>query len=104
MAALERLKNTLYHDEDPTQIYYQEQTVKVTELPEGYCLELYLPGIPKDQIQLTKTGDELNIRIGNHRRNMVLPQALAGLQPQKASMENDYLKIEFPLVELVTTP
>ncbi|WP_247217550.1 TRC40/GET3/ArsA family transport-energizing ATPase [Synechococcus sp. C9] len=104
LAALERLKNTLYPDEDPTQIYYQEQTVKVTEMPQGYCLELYLPGIPKEQIQLTKTGDELNIRIGNHRRNMVLPQALAGLQPQKASMENDYLKIEFPLVELVTTP
>ncbi len=104
LAALERLKNTLYPDEDPTQIYYQEQTVKVTEMPQGYCLELYLPGVPKDQIQLTKTGDELNIRIGNHRRNMVLPQALAGLQPQKASLENDYLKIEFPLMEFVTTP
>ncbi|APB33351.1 arsenite-activated ATPase ArsA [Gloeomargarita lithophora Alchichica-D10] len=104
LAALERLKNTLYPDEDPTQIYYQEQTVKVTEMPQGYCLELYLPGIPKEQIQLSKTGDELNIRIGNHRRNMVLPQALAGLQPQKASMENDYLKIEFPFVELVANP
>jgi len=104
LAALERLKNTLYPDEDPTQIYYQEQTMNVTETPRGYCLELYLPGIPKDQIQLTKTGDELNIRIGNHRRNMVLPQALAGLQPHKASLENDYLKIEFPFPELVTNP
>jgi len=104
LVALERLKNTLYPDEDPTQIYYQEQTMNVTETPRGYCLELYLPGIPKDQIQLTKTGDELNIRIGNHRRNMVLPQALAGLQPHKASLENDYLKIEFPFPELVTNP
>jgi len=38
---------------------------------------LYLPGIPKDQIKLNKSGDELNIRIGNHRRNLVLPQAIS---------------------------
>ena len=60
-----------------------------------YVLELYLPGIAKDQIQLTKTGDELNVRIGNHRRNMVLPQALAALRPSGAKMEDDYLKIKF---------
>ncbi|MCS7030238.1 MAG: TRC40/GET3/ArsA family transport-energizing ATPase [Gloeomargarita sp. SKYG116] len=102
LAALERLKQTLYPDEDPTQIYYQEQTVKVSETAHGYCLELYLPGVPKEHIQLTKTGDELNIRIGNHRRNLVLPQALAGLQPRKASMDNDYLRIEFPWAEVVT--
>ncbi len=60
-----------------------------------HSLELYLPGIPKEQIQLNKTGDELNIRIGNHRRNLVLPQALAALKPSGAKMEDDYLKISF---------
>jgi arsenite-transporting ATPase len=97
LAALERLKETLYPgDEDPAQVYYQETTVKVVQ--EGnnkYSLDLYLPGIAKDQIQLNKTGDELNVRIGNHRRNMVLPQALAALQPTGAKMEEDYLKIKF---------
>lgn len=38
-----------------------------------YSLELYLLSIPKEQIQLNKTGDELNVRIGNHRRNLILP-------------------------------
>jgi arsenite/tail-anchored protein-transporting ATPase len=94
--ALERLKETLYGDEDPSKVYYQETTLRVVQ--EGnslYSLELYLPGIAKDQIQLNKTGDELNIRIGNHRRNMVLPQALAALQPTGAKMDEDYLKIKF---------
>ncbi len=96
LEALDRLKETLYADEDPSQVYYQETTLKVVQ--EGnslYSLELYLPGIAKDQIQLNKTGDELNIRIGNHRRNMVLPQALAALQPTGAKMDEDYLKIKF---------
>ncbi|NCQ42756.1 MAG: arsenic-transporting ATPase, partial [Cyanobacteria bacterium] len=61
----------------------------------NYSLELYLPGIPKEQVKLNKTGDELNIRIGNHRRNLVLPQALAALNPSGAKMEDDYLKIKF---------
>jgi arsenite/tail-anchored protein-transporting ATPase len=96
LEALDRLKETLYGDEDPSQVYYKETTMRVVqEAANQYSLELYLPGIAKDQIQLNKTGDELNVRIGNHRRNMVLPQALAALQPTGAKMDADYLKIKF---------
>lgn len=95
MEALERLKETLYKDEDPAQVYHQEDTLRVVQNGQDYSLELYLPGIPKEKVQLNKTGDELNIRIGNHRRNLVLPQALAALKPSGAKMEEDYLKIRF---------
>lgn len=95
LEALERLKDTLYADEDPAQVYYKEDTIRVIQDQKDYRLELYLPGITKDKIQLNKTGDELNIRIGNHRRNLVLPQALAALNPSGAKMEEDYLKIRF---------
>ncbi len=96
LEALQRLKETLYGDEDPSQVYYKETTMRIVqEANSQYSLELYLPGIAKDQIQLNKTGDELNVRIGNHRRNMVLPQALAALQPTGAKMDEDYLKIKF---------
>jgi arsenite-transporting ATPase len=93
--ALHRLKDTLYRDEDPAQVYYKETTLRVVQEASNYSLELYLPGIPKDKIELSKSADELNIRIGNHRRNLVLPQALAALQPSGARMEDDYLKIRF---------
>jgi arsenite/tail-anchored protein-transporting ATPase len=96
LEALERLKETLFAEsEDPAQVYYKENTIRVVQQEGFYSLELYLPGIPKDQIQLNKTGDELNVRIGNHRRNLVLPQALAALQPSGAKMDEDYLKIKF---------
>lgn len=95
LAALERLKETLYANEDPTQVYYKETTMRVVQEQNQYSLELYLPGIPKDKIELSKSADELNVRIGNHRRNLVLPQALAALQPAGAKMEEDYLKIRF---------
>ena len=94
LAALDRLKNTLFAEgEDPTQVYYKETTLRVEQLDGAYSLEMYLPGIPKSQIDLSKSGDELNVRIGNHRRNLVLPQALAAMQPVGAKMEEDFLKI-----------
>ncbi|MBW4694809.1 MAG: TRC40/GET3/ArsA family transport-energizing ATPase [Lyngbya sp. HA4199-MV5] len=96
LAALDRLKDTLYpNNEDPAQVYYKETTLRVVQDKQQYSLEVYLPGIEKHQIELSKSGDELNIRIGNHRRNLVLPQALAALEPAGAKMENDYLKIRF---------
>ena len=96
LEALDRLKETLYPaGEDPAQIYYKETTMRIVQEQQEYSLEVYLPGIEKRQVELSKTGDELNIRIGNHRRNLVLPQALAALQPSGARMEEDYLKIRF---------
>jgi arsenite-transporting ATPase len=95
IAALERLKETLYGDDDPAQVFYKENTLRVVQQGNDYSLEVYLPGIPKNQVELSKSADELNIRIGNHRRNLVLPQALAALHPSGARMEEDYLKIRF---------
>ncbi|ASC73394.1 arsenic transporter ATP-binding protein [Halomicronema hongdechloris C2206] len=95
LKALEHLKENLYGNEDPTQVYYRETTIQVIQQSEGYHLEVYLPNIPKAQIHLHKTGDELNIRIGNHRRNLVLPQALATLQPAGAKLEGDHLRVRF---------
>jgi len=95
MEALARLKETLYAEEDPTQVYYKENTIRVVQEQCQYSLELYLPGVAKEKIQLNKNADELNVRIGNHRRNLVLPQSLAALQPAGAKMEDDYLKIRF---------
>lgn len=96
LEALDRLKETLYpNGEDPSLVYYKETTLRVVQDQQQYSLELYLPGVAKTQIELSKTGDELNIRIGNHRRNLVLPQALAALQPAGAKIEEDYLKIRF---------
>ena len=93
--ALEKLKELLYGDEDPAQVYYNQTTFKIRQTEGGFDLELYLPGILKNQIDLSKSGDELTVSIGNHRRNMVLPQVLATLQTKGAEMDNDRLIIRF---------
>ncbi|MBC8524146.1 MAG: TRC40/GET3/ArsA family transport-energizing ATPase [Chlorobium phaeobacteroides] len=95
LKTLDTLKDLLYGDEDPSQVYYKEKTMRVEQVKNGYTLEIALPGIQKDRIEISKKGDELNIRIGNHRRNLVLPQALATLKTAGAEMEDELLKISF---------
>lgn len=95
LETLEKLKKYLYNDEDPAQVYYRHATFEVKPVPKGFSLELYLPGIPGEQIHLSKSGDELSIRIGNHRRNLVLPQVLATLQTAEAEIDGDRLLIRF---------
>jgi arsenite/tail-anchored protein-transporting ATPase len=95
MATLEKLKETLYGEEDPSQVYYHRNTYQIIQADDGFRLELYLPGLPDEKIELSKSGDELNIRIGNHRRNMVLPQSLATLRTGGAEKNGDRLVIRF---------
>jgi arsenite/tail-anchored protein-transporting ATPase len=95
LSTLEKLKEMLYGEEDPTQVYFQRKTIDVRQVEGGFTLELYLPGLPDEKIQMSKSGDELNIRIGNHRRNMVLPQSLATLRTGGAEKNGDRLIIRF---------
>lgn len=93
--ALGKLKEVLYGEEDPSQLYCRRPTFRVVSKKAAFDLEIDLPGITGEQVQLSKSGDELNIRIGNHRRNMVLPQALAVLETTGAELRNEKLVIGF---------
>ncbi|NTU98255.1 MAG: TRC40/GET3/ArsA family transport-energizing ATPase [Chlorobiaceae bacterium] len=95
LTALEKLKELLYGDDDPSKVYYSVKPFDIRQTKEGFELELHVPGIPKEQIQLSKNADELNIRIGNHRRNMVLPQVLATLKTNGAEMDAERIIIRF---------
>ncbi|HWR01207.1 MAG TPA: TRC40/GET3/ArsA family transport-energizing ATPase [Chlorobaculum sp.] len=95
LATLEKLKEMLYGDEDPAQVYYRQNPYQINQVENGFNLEILLPGLSDDKIQLSKSGDELSIRIGNHRRNMVLPQALAVLRTNGAEKMGDKIVIAF---------
>jgi hypothetical protein len=58
-------------------------------------VKLHLPFVTKEEIDLRKIGDELIIRIGNFKKNIVLPRAYALLEPRGARLEEDHLLIEF---------
>ena len=54
-----------------------------------------LPFLKKGKVSLLKRGDELAISIGNYRRDLVLPKALADLAVKRARPEGDCLVVRF---------
>ena len=47
-----------------------------------------LPGMPKNALQITLSGDELIVRVGPYRRHILLPEGLRGASI-KATREGD---------------
>jgi len=95
MAMLERFADALYGDSDPTRVYFEGQRQDIRQEDGDYVLTLMLPFSKKEDIQISQVGDELIVHVGNQKRNLILPRALAGLASKGAKLEGDRLTIRF---------
>ncbi|MEE9120662.1 MAG: TRC40/GET3/ArsA family transport-energizing ATPase [Syntrophobacteria bacterium] len=85
----------LYEGKDPTQIFSRHRTYEFLKENGRNLVKLYLPFASKEEVELSKVGDELIIRIGNFKKNIILPRAYALLEPQRARLEENHLRIDF---------
>ena len=92
---LRRMATAVFGDADPSKLFYAEQPQIIEKTDDGYLLKLRLPFVSKENVNLTRDADELAISIGNFRRNVILPRALASLDVQKAKFDEDYLALTF---------
>jgi len=92
---LEVIADTLYQEDDPTSLYFQGQVQDLQKEDAHFILTLSLPLIEKGDISLTQSSDELIIRVGNFKRNIILPHTLVGLAATKAKFEEGKLRIQF---------
>jgi len=95
MAMLERFAEALFADGDPSRVYFEGQAQEIRREDGAYVLTLMLPFSRKEEIQLSQVGDELIVHVGNQKRNLILPHALAGLASEGAKLEGDRLTIRF---------
>ncbi len=93
---LERMAASIYGEADPTLIMYQGEGQTLTQEGGEYVLSVPLPLVSKGAVDLTRTGDELVVRIGNQKRNLILPQVLAGTDPSEAKLDGS-LRLRFPI-------
>jgi arsenite-transporting ATPase len=95
LGMLERLGNAIYADRDPSQISFRGQAQAVEQTEAGYILTLATPFTEKEELDVMQVGDELVVRIGNQRRNILLPRVLVGLDIAEAKLADEELKIRF---------
>lgn len=96
--ALSKLASSMFGDADPGEIFYVGQPQEIAEEGDSFVLKLPLPNVELQKVQLTKRGDELFIRIGNFKRELLLPAALAQRPAGGAILNQGILHINFPPV------
>jgi arsenite-transporting ATPase len=92
---LRKMADAIYGDADPAQVFFTEQPQSIEKSNGGYLLKLHLPFVSKEDVTMARSGDELAISIGNFRRNVILPRALAMLEVKKAKFVGDSLVLSF---------
>lgn len=92
---LELLGKTLYQDGDPADIFYNEAPYSFVSNNGSCKLEIKLPGVKKEDVDLVKKGDELTIKVGGLKRHIMLPRLLAKRNPSSAKFEEDRLCVYF---------
>ena len=93
------LAQTIFGDQDPTQIFYRGQVQEVTRVGDTYVLRLPLPHVEMDKVLMTKKGDEMIVEIGTFKRDITLPSVLANQEAKLARFVNKALEIHFTAPE-----
>lgn len=93
--ALNSLADELYKGRNPADIFYSRRTCEFSGENGRYTAKIHLPFTEKGEVELSKIGEELIVRIGNFKRNLILPRAFVTLEPGKARLIDDYLVIDF---------
>jgi arsenite-transporting ATPase len=95
LAMLERLAKSLFEDRDPTQAFFSGPVQQLQRCGKEYQLRLKLPFLHKENVDLFQRGEELVVSIGNFRREIFLPRALADLKVSGAKVGDGVLVIRF---------
>jgi arsenite-transporting ATPase len=93
--ALRRFGAALYDDIDPAGRLTEGEPMQVERTASGYELTIDLPFADRDDLDLGRRDDELLIRVGSHRRALLLPDSLKRRPVGAASLRNGRLRVTF---------
>lgn len=96
LETLRKLGESLYADANPTERLFSGVTHSIMNSDDGtYTLSVSLPFVDKEDLDLYRSRDELTLRVGPYRRNIVLPYALWNLEIADAKFDKSTLNIRF---------
>jgi arsenite-transporting ATPase len=92
---LEEMGTEVYGDRDAISILYHDDPIRVRKREDGYVLRMRLPFVSRDDMDIHRRGEELVVRVGSYKRNLILPQSLKRMSVREANFAGDHLEILF---------
>jgi arsenite-transporting ATPase len=94
-ARLDQLADELFGEQAPETLLHRRLAQELRVGDGVAVLRLDLPFAQKGDIALRKIGAEVIVRVGGHKRTVVLPPALAGYRAAGASLQEGALELRF---------
>jgi len=91
--ALTALAEEVFEGVKPLELLFRGATHEIVRNGDGYEVVLNLPLAEKRDLDLSKRGAELFVRVGAYKRNILLPDSMARLSATGASIEDGRLKV-----------
>jgi arsenite-transporting ATPase len=92
---LEEMGDEVYGDRDAADVLYRDDPIRVRRRGTGYVLVMRLPFASRDEMDIHRRGEELFVRVGSYKRNLILPQTLKRMTVREANFAGDHLEILF---------
>jgi arsenite-transporting ATPase len=101
---LVEMADEVYGDMDATAVLYHDDPIRVRKRGTGYVLSMRLPFVSRDEMDIHRRSDELFVRVGSYKRNLILPQTLRRMVVREANFAGDHLEILFGREPRPTSP
>lgn len=95
VSALEEMALDLFGDVDPAARFAEGQPIRVRREGGRRVMEIDVPGISKEEIEVSARGADLYLRIRDGRRAIALPDSLVGRKVERVRLQAPVLEIVF---------
>jgi arsenite-transporting ATPase len=92
---LAEMGREVYGDQDATSVLFKDDPIRVRKRGTGYVLTIRVPFVSREDMDIHRRGEELFVRIGTYKRNLILPQTLKRMTVREANLAGDHLEILF---------
>ena len=93
--SLAEMGESIYGDRDPSQIFYHSVPQRIRKVGNTYELQLHLPFVGKEDVDIKHREGELFVSVGPYKREISLPRVLNGKRVTKGRLDEGMLSVTF---------
>jgi arsenite-transporting ATPase len=95
ISLLGEMGDEVYGSLDASEVLFRDEPIRVRKRGTDYVLTMRLPFASRDDMDIHRRGEELYVRVGSYKRNLILPQTLKRMTVREANFAGDHLEILF---------
>jgi arsenite-transporting ATPase len=93
--SLAEMGESIYGDRDPSQIFYHSVPQRIRKIGNTYELQLHLPFVGKEDVDIKHREGELFVSVGPYKREISLPRVLNGKRVTRGRLDEGMLCVTF---------